>query len=108
MKLLVITKPKDTLSTLPPAVTRQLPEATPVALKQQKMEGKVPEAYYSPAGCSMAILDYKEAEDWIKDQASIPILSYYHHEIYPIADMEASVQSLIAALKAVESMAATK
>ena len=71
-------------------------------------EGKILEAYYSPTGCSMVILDYKDAEDWIKDQASVPILSYYHQEAYPLADMETSVKSVIESLKAAESIMATK
>ena len=71
-------------------------------------EGKLLEAYYSPIGCSMVILDYKDAEDWIKDQASVPILSYYHQEAYPLADMETSVKSVIESLKAAESIMASK
>jgi len=108
MKLLVITKPKDTLSALPPAITRQLLEVTVAAIRQQKKEGKILESYYSPAGCSVVILDYKEAEEWIQDQASVPILSYYHQEVYPIADMETSMQSLVEGLKKAESIMASK
>ncbi|MGD0794531.1 MAG: hypothetical protein ABR958_02905 [Dehalococcoidales bacterium] len=104
MKFLSISKPKDTLTMLPPAVTRQLMEISVAAIKQQKKEGKILEYYYSPAACSVVILDYKNAEEWVKDQNSIPILAYYDSEIYPLADFDESMKSFLETIKAAEKM----
>ena len=102
MKFLGISKPKDTLTTLPPAVVSQLLEASMAAMKQFKKEGKILEYYASPANYAVVILDYKNAEEWVKDQNSIPILAYYDQEIYPLADMEEVVKTYLEALKAAE------
>ncbi len=104
MKLMVITKPKDTLAALPPAVNRLLLETTMKEMQKQKKEGKVLEYYYSPAGCSVVILDYKDGDEWVKDQAALPILNHYPHEVYPLADMEKSIHALIESLKKAEAL----
>jgi hypothetical protein len=107
MKLLVIGKPKDAVATLAPALIRQLFETSLNAIRQQKKEGKVLEAYYSPVGCSVAILDYKGADEWVKDQTSVPILRYYDWEVYPLADFDESMKGILEGLKAAENMVAT-
>ena len=104
MKFLSISKAKDSASMLPPAVARQLLEMSIAGINQQKKQGKVLEFYYSPAGYAIVILDYKSAEEWVKDQNMLPILSYYTHEIYPLADGEESMKSFVEALKAAEKM----
>ncbi len=106
MKFLAIGKPKDTLTTLPPAVTRQLLEITMTAMKQMKKDGKALESYVSPAGCIAVILDYKSVEEWVKDQLASPILTYYDQEIYPLADMEELMKAYLESLKAAEKMMA--
>jgi hypothetical protein len=104
MKFLAIGKPKDTLTALPPAIVRKFIEMTLTAIKQLKKEGKLLEAYVTPSGYPVVILDYKSVEDWIKDLNLQPILTYYDQEIYPLADMEDSVKSNLEALKAAEKM----
>jgi predicted ATP-binding protein involved in virulence len=94
----------DSAKMLPPAVTRQLLEVSLAAMKQLRKEGKQLEAYVSPAGCMAVILEYKNAEEWVKDQNMIPILNYYTQEIYPLADMEESVKGFMEAIKAAEKM----
>ena len=104
MKFLSISQAKDSATMLPPAVTRQLLEISMAAIKQQKKEGKVLEFYYSPAGYAIVIIDYKSAEDWVKDQNLIPLLAYYNHKVYPLADGEEALKSIIEGLKAAEKM----
>jgi hypothetical protein len=99
MKFLAIGRPKDTLTMLPPATLKQLVEATMAANKQLKKEGKILEGYGSPAGCIAVILEYKSAEEWVKDQRANPILNYYDQEIYPLADMDEVVKGYLDALK---------
>ena len=102
MKLLVIGKPKDAMTTLPPGLIRQLLETSLVALGEQKGAGRFLEGYYSPTGYSIAILDYKDADEWAKEQASVPIVRYYDWEVYPLAQLEEGMKSLLESLKAAE------
>jgi hypothetical protein len=104
MKFMSVTRPKDTVSMLPPAVTRQLLEASMAAINQLKKAGKILEFYYSPVGCSVVILNYNNAEEWIKEQLMLPILTYYDQEIYPLADGNESMKAFVEALKAAEKM----
>jgi hypothetical protein len=99
MKFLAIGRPKDTLTMLPPATLKQLLEATMATNNQMRKEGKLLEGYGSPAGCIAVILEYKTAEEWVKDQIASPLLSYYDQEIYPLADMEEVVKGYLDALK---------
>src|SRR3972149_58760 len=104
MKFLGLLKPKEIMLTLPPAVGRQLMEASIAGMNKLKKEGKALEGYISPAGCAVTILEYKNAEEWIKDQNLVPILQYYEQELYPLADMDESMKSYLEALKAAEKM----
>jgi muconolactone delta-isomerase len=104
MKLLCITKVKDSLLTMPPAVMRQILEASAAAIEQQKKQGKVLEYYYSPAGYNIVILDYKDAEEWAKDQLSVPVLTYVDTQVYPLTDGSTTINGMIEVLKATEQM----
>lgn len=104
MKFLVMSRLKDTAVALPPSVMRQLLEVSMAAMEQEKKAGEILDFYYSPAGCSVAILEKKNAEEWVKDQASIPILSYMDFEIYPLSDGFPAMKILIESLKAAEKM----
>ena len=104
MKFLCIGKPKDTMTMLPPATTRQLLEMSVAGMNQLKKAGKFLEGYVSPAGCMAVILEYKNAEEWLKDQNMVPILTYYTQEIYPLADMDEAMKSMSEFLKAAEKM----
>jgi hypothetical protein len=100
MKFLALLKQKEVMLTLPPAVGRQLIEASMAGMKQLKKEGKLLESYSSPSGLGAVILNYNSADEWIKDQNLIPLLTYYSQEIYPLADMEDTMKSVLEALKA--------
>ncbi len=104
MKLLVIGKPKDAMTTLPPGLIRQLWETSLVALGQQKGAGRFLEGYSSPTGHAIAILDYKDADEWMKEQTSVPIVRYYDWEVYPLAHLEEGMNSLLGSLKAAERL----
>lgn len=104
MKFLAIAKPKDTLTMLPPAVTRQLMEMSMASMSQLKKAGKILESYISASACTVVMLEYNNVEEWVKDQLSIPLLTYYNQEIYPLADMEKSMKSFVEALKMAEKM----
>jgi hypothetical protein len=100
MKFLSILKQKEVMLTLPPAVGKQLIKASMAGMKQLKKEGKLLESYSSPSGLGVVILNYNSADEWIKDQNLIPLLTYYSQEIYPLADMEDTMKSVLEALKA--------
>jgi hypothetical protein len=102
LKIMSISRPKSTLATLPPTVLKQLMEASTAAIQQYHKEGRILEYYYSPvgAGCSIVILDYKNADDWMKDIATIPMLNYFENDIYPLADGFETTKGMIASLKA--------
>jgi muconolactone delta-isomerase len=104
MKFLAIAKIKEVFFTLPPPVQLQIIEASLAAMEQQKQAGKVLDFYYSPAGYNITILEYKSAEEWAADQASVPVLSYADHEVYPLTDgfpvLKNSIRNVKATLKA--------
>jgi hypothetical protein len=104
MKFLVISKMKDTAVALPPSLMRPLLEMSVAAMERQKKAGEILDFYYSPAGRSVAILEQKTAEEWVKDQNSIPILSYMDFEIYPLADGFPAMKTIIESLKMAEKM----
>ncbi len=104
MKLLCISKVKDSLLTMPPAAMRQILEMSAAAMEQQKKQGKILEYYYSPAGYQVVILDYKDADEWAKDQLSIPVLTYVDNEIYPLTDGFTMLKGMIEAIKMSEKM----
>jgi hypothetical protein len=104
MKFLAIAKMKDTTSVLPPAAMRQIMEVSVAAFEQQKKTGELVDLYYSPAGCSVAILEQKNAEEWVKHQNAIPILNYANFEVYPLTDGFSAMKTLIEGLKMAEKM----
>ena len=100
MKFLAIAKQKDSLMTLPPATIRQLLETSWTAMKHQKAQGKIVDYFYSPLRCTVVVVDYPSTEEWVKDQAAIPILAYYDQEIYPLSEAEPAIEGLLEGLKA--------
>ena len=102
MKFLCITKVKDSLLTMPPAVMRQILEASAAAIEQQKKQGTVLEFYYSPAGYNIIILEYNDAEEWAKEQLSVPVLTYLDIQVYPLTDGSTTINAMIEVLKATE------
>lgn len=103
MKFVHITSLKDTASTLPPAVTRQLLEATVAWVNQRKQAGKLLEIY-AMAGWrrTMAIYEAESAEAVVQGVAENPFGGFLTHEVYPLADFDEAMKANIESLKAAE------
>lgn len=88
MKILAIAKPKELLFSLPPETRTQLVKESIEPTKQLMDKGKILAQYYSPtSGYVFAIVDYDDTEEWMKDLASNPAMTYYDQEVYPIVDL---------------------
>jgi len=105
MKFLIIGKPREAVSTLPPALLRQLVEASTAATNKQKKEGKISEIYWIPGAATTVTLgECKTAEEMVKMYNEIPIAMYYGYEVYPLADFNESMKTIIETLKQAEKM----
>jgi len=104
MKFLVIVSTKDTFSMLPPAVGRQLMEASVTWINQQKKAGKVLEIYAIPDGRIVAISEHPSAEDVAQTLATVPMGGFLNFEVYPLADFNQAMKANIEAYKAAEQM----
>jgi len=105
MKFMTIGTAKDTMSTLPPAVIRQLLEASMAVMNQRKKEGKILE-FYSLAGWNRVVVisESKSAEEIVQSLVETPITAFYSMEVYPLADLNESAKTYIESLKAAEKM----
>lgn len=105
MKFLTIAKMKDTMSTLPPAVSRQLMEATLALMNQEMKAGRILEAYFmAGSGRSMVIGENKSAEELVQVISTLPIGGFMDFETYPLADFNESMKAYIESMKAAEKM----
>jgi muconolactone delta-isomerase len=105
MKFLMIGKPRDVVYTLPPALGRQLTEASVVAANKQKKEGKFQELYWIPGAATCVTLgECKTAEEMVKNFNEIPWNAFYAYEIYPLADFNESMKIIIERFKEAEKM----
>ncbi len=103
MKFLTIGKMKDTISTLPPAVSRQLMEATLDIMNQEMKAGRILEAYFmAGSGRSMVISEAKSAEEFVQRISALPVEGFMDFETYLLADFNASMKAYIEAIKAAE------
>jgi hypothetical protein len=100
MKFLVVSKMKDVFFALPPPVQLQIVEASQTGMELQKQAGKILDYYYSPAGYNIIIIEYKSAEEWAADQASVPVVTYGNHEVYPLTDGFPLLKNTVKNLKA--------
>ena len=87
MKFLTLTSLKDSASMLPPAVSRQLLEATIDYMNKMKQAGKVLEMYHL-AGCEryVVISELDSAEELAMDAAALPFGPFMNWETYALAD----------------------
>ena len=105
MKFLIISSLKDTVSTLPPAISRQLMEASVAWVNQQKQAGKVLEIYSLAGwGRTAAICEHPSAEDVAQTLAGVPMGGFMDFEVYPLADFNESMKAHIEAAKAAEQL----
>jgi muconolactone delta-isomerase len=104
VKFLIIASMKDTFSMLPPAMSRQLMEATVAWINQQKKAGKVLEIYVIPDGRTAGISEHPSAEEVTQTLAGVPMGGFLNFEVYPLADFAQSMKAYIESAKAAEQM----
>lgn len=105
MKFLGISSLKDTISTLPPAVSRQLMEATADWVNQQKKAGTILEIYFMAGwNRTVVIMEQKSAEEVVRNMSTIPMQAFMNFETYPLADFNESLKAFIESIKAAEQM----
>jgi muconolactone delta-isomerase len=105
MKFLVIGKMKEMFMALPPAMMRQIMEASVPVINQQKKAGKVAEFYWVPgANRSVVIRERNNAEDIVRDMSEVPQAAFMDFEIIPLADFNESAKIILEAIKAAEKM----
>jgi muconolactone delta-isomerase len=105
MKFLTISKMKDTASTVPPSVMRQLMEATYDLMKQETKAGRILEYYFIPGWERViAISEVKSAEEINQRLTDLPVGAFLDFEVYPLADAFESMKTYIESMKAAEKM----
>jgi muconolactone delta-isomerase len=105
MKFLIITKVKDTAASLPPAMARQLLEATMAYMNQHKKEGKILEFYHIPGwGRFVVIGENKSAEEIAQNIIGMPTAVITDFEVYPLADFNESIKMYIETFKMAETL----
>ena len=109
MKFLLISSYKDTMSTIPPAMARQMAEGLIGWTNQQKQAGVVLESYVVPAWKKAVIIcEMDSAEKITEILPGMPGFGFMDFELYPLADFDGAVQSLVEALKKAEQLFAQK
>ena len=105
MKFLTISKMKDTASTMPPSVMRQLMEATIDVMNQETKAGRVLEYYFIPGWDRVVtITEVKSAEEINQRLCDLPVGGFLDFEVYPLADPFESMKAYLEALNAAEKM----
>jgi len=105
MKFLTISKMKDTASTMPPSVMRQLMEATIDVMNQEKKAGNVGEYYFIPGWDRVvAISEAKNGEEIFQRLSRLPIGGFLDYEVYPLIDAFEAMKTYVESMKTVEKM----
>jgi len=104
MKFLTISSLKDTFSTVPPAIARQLVEATLAWTNEQKKAGKILEVYEIVGGGTAVICEHPSLEDLVQTLASIPMGGFMNLEVHPLADFNQAMEVYIEGLKTAEKL----
>ena len=109
MKFLIFSTTKDTASTLPPAIARQLLEATLDYVnqlkKEVKKEGEIFEIYeLAGTDRTMIICEYDSAEELTRVLCAVPFAGYESVEIYPLSDFNEYMKDSIESLKKAEQL----
>jgi len=90
---------------LPPAINRQLLEASVAWVNEQKKAGKLLEIY-TVAGWArtVGISEHPSAEEVAQTLAGVPMGGFMNFEVYPLADFNESMKANIEAAKAAEQL----
>lgn len=102
MKFLTISKMKESTSLVPPSTARQLLEATLAWADGQVKAGKILEMYAIPEGGTVVICEHPSIEDLAQTLASIPMGGLMNFQVYPLADLNTTMQAYLASFKAAE------
>jgi hypothetical protein len=102
MKFIAVLRPKESLSMLPPDALLKIWEASIPGMQKLKQEGKQTNVWASPTGCAVSMLNYDNADQWLMDQVTIPILNYYTQEIFPVTDLMTIMTKYMDAFKQVK------
>jgi muconolactone delta-isomerase len=109
MKFLLISSYKDTMSTIPPAMARQMAEGLLAWTGQQRQAGIILESYVVPAWKKgIFICEMDSAEKITQVLPGMPGFGFMDFELYPLADFDGAVKSLVEALKRAEQLFAQK
>ena len=103
MKFVSICSVKDIMP--PPAVLRQLLEATVAWVNQRKQAGKLLEIY-GMAGWrrTIAIHEAESAEAVVQSVTENPLGAFLNHEVYPLADFDEVMKANIESAKRAEQL----
>jgi muconolactone delta-isomerase len=105
MKFLTISTMKDTASTMPPSVMRQLMEATIDVMNQEKKAGNVGEYYFIPGWDRVVtISEAKNGEEIFQRLSILPVGGFLNFEVYPLIDAFEAMKTYVESLKAAEKM----
>ena len=89
---------------LPPAINRQLLEASVAWVNEQKKAGKLLEIYAIPDGRTVGISEHPSAEEVAQTLAGVPMGGFLNFEVYPLADFNESMKAFIEAAKRAEQL----
>jgi hypothetical protein len=105
MKFVSICSIKDTVSTLPPSIVRQILEAGVVWINQQKNAGTLLEIY-GMAGWRrvMIIWEVESAEAIVRVVNENPMGAFLNHEVYALADIDEVMKANIESAKRAEQL----
>ncbi len=105
MKFLTINSEKDTASTLPPAIARQLVEATLDFVKQQRKAGKILEIY-ELVGCMRCIVisEFDSAEEAEQLFSAVPLGPFLNWETYALSNWDEFMKVQIESAKRAEQL----
>jgi len=105
MKFLTISSLKDTISTLPPAISRQLMEASVAWVNEQKKAGTILEIYTLPGWRrTVVICEHESAEHVVQTIVGMPLATFMDFEVYPLADFGESMKASIESAKRAEKL----
>jgi muconolactone delta-isomerase len=105
VKFLLISSYKDSMTTLPPSVSRQMSEGLLGWIGQQRQAGRVLESYVIPAWKRAVIIcDFESADQITQILPGMPGFGFMDFEVYPLADFEGAVKNMVEALKKAEQM----
>ena len=109
MKFLLISSFKESMATLPPAMARQMTEGMLSWMQQQRQAGRVLETYVVPAWKrGVLICDFESADQITQVLPGMPGFGFMDFELYPLADFDGAVKSLIESLKRAEQQFSSK